>query len=70
MLIKKGKIAFQGSKDDYLIDGCDPLPPIASVMRELKAKGLPVNPSVFTVEDALEEILKVKAIIEVDHEKT
>ena len=64
VLIKAGKIAFQGSKDDYLIDGCDPLPHVASVMRELKAKGLPVNPAVFTVEDALAEILKLKSIIE------
>ncbi len=66
VLIKEGKIAFQGSREDYLKTGCVPLPPIASIMRELKAKGLPVNPAVFTVEDALEEILRVKSIIESD----
>jgi energy-coupling factor transport system ATP-binding protein len=64
VLIKEGKIDFQGSREDYLMTGCKPLPPIASVMRELKAKGLPVNPAVFTVEDALEEILRVKSAIE------
>jgi energy-coupling factor transport system ATP-binding protein len=67
VLMKEGKIAFQGSREDYLKTGCDPLPPIASIMRELKAKGLPVNPAVFTVEDALEEILRVKHTIGNDH---
>lgn len=66
VLIKDGKIAFQGNREDYLKTGCDPLPPIASIMRELKAKGLPVNPAIFTVEDALEEILRVKHTIESD----
>jgi len=69
VLMKEGKIAFQGSREDYLKTGSDSLPPIASIMRELKAKGLPVNPAVFTVEDALEEILRVKSIIESDREK-
>jgi energy-coupling factor transport system ATP-binding protein len=68
VLVKEGKIAFQGSREDYLKTGCDPLPSIASIMRELKAKGLPVNPAVFTVEDALEEILGMKSIIESDRE--
>lgn len=68
VLMKEGKITFQGSREDYLKTGCDPLPPITSIMRELKAKGLPVNPAVFTVEDALEEILRVKYTIESDHE--
>jgi energy-coupling factor transport system ATP-binding protein len=67
VLIKEGKIAFKGSREDYLKAGCKPLPPIASMMRELKARGLPVNPAVFTVEDALEEILKLKSIIENEH---
>jgi energy-coupling factor transport system ATP-binding protein len=66
VLMKEGKIAFQGSREDYLKTGSDSLPPIASIMRELKAKGLSVNPAVFNVEDALEEILKVKTIIEND----
>lgn len=64
VLIRDGRIAFQGSREDYLKTGCGPLPPIASMIKELKARGLPVNPSVFTVEDALEEILRVKAVIE------
>jgi len=64
VLIREGRIVFQGSREDYLKIGRGPLPPIASMMKELKARGLPVNPSVFTVEDALEEILRVKAVIE------
>ena len=58
ILIGEGKISFHGSRDDYLKAGCLPLPPIASVMRELKARGLPINSAVFNVEDALEEILR------------
>ena len=68
VLIKEGRIAFQGSKEEYLKTGCGPLPPIASMMKELKARGLPVNPAVFTVEDALEEILRVKSAIEKENE--
>lgn len=66
VLIKEGKIAFQGTKEDYLKTGCVPLPPITSLMRELKERGLPVNPAVFTVEDALQEILRVRLVIEKD----
>jgi len=64
VLVKEGEIAFQGSRDDYLKTGCGPLPPIASIMRELKDRGLPVNPALFTLEDAFEEILRMKSIIE------
>jgi energy-coupling factor transport system ATP-binding protein len=64
VLIKEGKIAFKGSREAYLNTDYTPLPPIASLMRELKARGLPVNPAVFTVEDALEELLRVKSVIE------
>ena len=64
VLIREGRIAFQGSREKYLETGCSPLPPIASMMKELRARGMPVNPAVFTVEDALEEILRVKSAIE------
>lgn len=64
ILLKEGRIAFQGSREDYLKAGCGPLPPIASMMKELKSRGLPVNPAIFTVEDAFREILRVKALIE------
>jgi len=64
VLIREGKIACQGTKEDYLKTGCVPLPPITSLMRELKERGLPVNPAVFTVEDALQEILRVRSVIE------
>ena len=64
VLIREGKIAFQGTKEDYLKTGCVSLPPITSLMRELKERGLPVNPAIFTVEDALQEILRVRSVIE------
>ncbi|MGI5990708.1 MAG: ATP-binding cassette domain-containing protein [Methanosarcina sp.] len=64
VLIKEGRIVFQGSRESYLRKDCVPLPPIASIMKELRARGIPVNPEVFTVEDALEEILRVKLALE------
>lgn len=64
VLLKEGKIAFEGSRADYLETGCGPLPPIASVVRAFREKGFPVNPAVFTVEDCLEEILRVKSLLE------
>jgi energy-coupling factor transport system ATP-binding protein len=64
VFIREGRIAFHGSKEKYLETGSMPLPPVASMMKELKVRGMPVNPAVFTVEDALEEILKAKDVIE------
>ncbi|MDD2613307.1 MAG: ATP-binding cassette domain-containing protein [Methanosarcina sp.] len=64
VLIKEGRIVFQGSRESYLRKECVPLPSIASIMKELRARGIPVNPEVFTVEDALEEILRVKFALE------
>ncbi|RXA18225.1 energy-coupling factor transporter ATPase [Methanosarcina sp. MSH10X1] len=64
VLIKEGRITFQGSRESYLEKGCVPLPPIASMMKELRERGIPVNPAAFTVEDALEEILRVKSAFE------
>lgn len=64
VLIKEGRIVFQGSRESYLRKECIPLPPIASIMKELRARGIPVNPEIFTVEDALEEILRVKFALE------
>jgi energy-coupling factor transport system ATP-binding protein len=64
VFIREGRIAFHGSREKYLEAGSMPLPPIASMMKELKVRGMPVNPAVFTVEAALEEILRVKSEIE------
>lgn len=63
VLIGEGRIVFQGSRESYLEKGCEPLPLISSMMKELRARGLPVNLAVFTVEDALEEILKLKSTL-------
>ncbi|AKB76108.1 ATPase component BioM of energizing module of biotin ECF transporter [Methanosarcina lacustris Z-7289] len=64
VFIREGRISFQGSRKEYLETENVPIPPVASMMRELKAKGLPVNPAIFTVEEALEEILRVKSLLE------
>jgi len=63
VLIGEGRIVFQGSRESYLEKGCEPLPPISSMMKELRARGLPVNLAVFKVEAALEEILKLKSTL-------
>ncbi|HII80804.1 MAG TPA: energy-coupling factor transporter ATPase [Methanosarcina sp.] len=62
--LQEGRISFQGSRKEYLETENVPLPPVAAMMRELKSRGIQVNPAVFTVEEALEEILRVKSIIE------
>jgi len=64
VLIREGRISFQGSRKEYLETENVLLPPVAAMMRELKSRGMPVNPAVFTVEEALEEILRVKSLIE------
>ena len=62
--LQEGRISFQGSRKEYLETENVPLPPVAAMMRELKSRGIQVNPALFTVEEALEEILRVKSIIE------
>ncbi len=64
VLIKEGRISFQGSRKEYMETENVPLPPVASMMRELHSRGIQVNPAVFTVEEALKEILRVKSMIE------
>jgi energy-coupling factor transport system ATP-binding protein len=64
VLIREGRISFQGSRKEYLETENVLLPPVAAMMRELKSRGMPVNPDLFTVEEALEEILRVKSMIE------
>jgi energy-coupling factor transport system ATP-binding protein len=34
------------------------------MIKELRARGMQVNHAVFTVEDALEEILRLKSVLE------
>lgn len=64
VLVKDGRVSFQGSRKEYLETENVLLPPVASMMRELKARGMPVNSAIFTVEEALEEILKVRSMLE------
>jgi energy-coupling factor transport system ATP-binding protein len=64
VLLREGRISFQGSREEYLETENVLLPPIASMIRELRSRGMPVNPAVFTVEEALGEILRVKSMIE------
>ncbi|MCC4768859.1 ATP-binding cassette domain-containing protein [Methanosarcina sp. DH2] len=64
VLLREGRISFEGSREEYLETENVLLPPIASMIRELRSRGMPVNPAIFTVEEALKEILRVKSMIE------
>lgn len=64
VLLREGRISFEGSRKEYLETENVLLPPIASMIRELRSRGMPVNPAIFTVEEALKEILRVKSMIE------
>jgi energy-coupling factor transport system ATP-binding protein len=37
------------------------------MMKELRARGLPVDTAVFTVEDALKEVLRLKSTYETEN---
>ncbi|KXS44581.1 energy-coupling factor transporter ATPase [Methanolobus zinderi] len=60
ILMKKGKISFEGSPEEYVKSTSTPLPEITSLMKELKQKGFDVRDDIFDVEEALNEIIRVK----------
>lgn len=54
--MEKGRIAFAGTPAGYLRSFSPGLPDITLLMRELKNAGLDVSDSVFSVDDAFEQI--------------
>ncbi len=60
ILMEKGKISFEGSPEKYIKATSTPLPEITSLMKELQQKGFDVRDDIFDVEEALNEIIRVK----------
>lgn len=58
--MERGKIAFEGSPEDYFLSGYSQVQDIPLLMRELRKSGLDVNDDVFTVEEAFREIMHIK----------
>lgn len=60
ILMENGKISFEGSPEKYIKATSTPLPEITSLMKELQQKGFDVRDDIFDVEEALNEIIRVK----------
>lgn len=60
ILIRKGKVGFTGSTEDFITRSRSHVPPITSLMRNIKQRGFDVDNAVFTVDDALSQILKCR----------
>lgn len=58
--MEKGKIAFEGSPEDYFLSGYSQIQDIPLLMGELRKCGLEVNDGIFTVEEAFQEIMRIK----------
>ncbi len=56
----EGRIVFTGSPDEYLRAGYSPVPPLARLMKELNKKGADLREDIFTAEEALKELQKLR----------
>ena len=66
IVMNHGEIAMHGtpkevfSRSDELLDMGLDLPQVTKICRELKKNGIPISDGIYTVEDALEEIKRLK----------
>lgn len=58
--MEEGRIVFTGSPEEYLRAGHSPLPPLARLMKELNRKGASLREDIFTAEEALKELQKLR----------
>ncbi|MCD4704114.1 MAG: ATP-binding cassette domain-containing protein [Methanosarcinaceae archaeon] len=58
ILLNAGKIAFEGTPAQYLASGITPVPEITQLIRLLRSRGLDVSDSVYSVDDAFDQIIK------------
>ncbi|WP_440956874.1 ATP-binding cassette domain-containing protein [Methanosarcina sp. Mfa9] len=58
--MEEGRIVFTGSPEEYLRAGYSPVPPLARLMKELNKKGANLRESIFTAEEALKELKKLR----------
>jgi len=56
----EGRIVFTGSPEEYLRTGYSPVPPLAGLMKELNKKGADLREDIFTAEEALKELQKLR----------
>lgn len=58
--MEKGKIVFTGSPEEYLRAGHSPVPLLTRLMKELNMKGANLREDIFTAEEALKELQKLR----------
>ncbi len=58
--MEEGRIVFTGSPEEYLRAGHSPLPPLTRLMKELNRKGADLREDIFTAEETLEELQKLR----------
>lgn len=58
--MEEGRIMFTGSPEEYLRAGYSPVPPLAGLMKELNKKGADLREDIFTAEEALKELQKLR----------
>lgn len=58
--MKEGKIVFTGSPEEYLRAGHSPVPLLTRLMKELNRKGAKLREDIFTAEEALKELQKLR----------
>ncbi|MHC1576097.1 MAG: ATP-binding cassette domain-containing protein [Methanosarcinaceae archaeon] len=58
ILLNAGRIAFEGTPVQYLASGITPVPEITQLIRLLRSRGLDVSDSVYSVDDAFDQIIK------------
>lgn len=59
-VLERGKIAFEGAPKEYFLSMHSQVQDIPLLMRELRKSGMGVNDNVFTVEEAFQEIMRIK----------
>lgn len=58
--MEEGKIVFTGSPEEYLRVGHSPVPLLTRLMKELNRKGANLREDIFTAEEALKELQKLR----------
>ncbi len=66
ILLKKGRLAFVGTPEEYLSSVSSPLPEITSFMKLLNQAGFDVRDNIYSVDDAFQEIVRSLKIVEVE----
>lgn len=67
IFIERGKIAFEGTPEDYFLSTSSQIPDIPLLMGELRRCGIEVNDKIFNVEEAFQEIMRIKRMV-ITHE--